>query len=277
MEDRMKRITEWIGVAMLAAAPAIAQVPSELLQGTPSRPDSVAKPPARGQAKDFGTGNFYTSIDSFGMTPFSSDMLPQRTITTGLWCSLPSTESRAVGQVILPHGVDIQVFRVWANDNTGTDDMLVTLQSACLPDAVGGLPTLTTLATVTSAGAGGSFTSADVVAGTVLADNTSCTYQVIVRFGNTNAACEDSLFFYKARVQWDRMIPLAPAVASFVDVPTNAQFFREIEALADTGITAGCTATEFCPDQFVTRRQMAAFLARALGLQPSNIPDPANP
>ena len=54
--------------------------------------------------------------------------------------------------------------------------------------------------------------------------------------------------------------------ARFTDVPTNAQFFREVEALAESGITLGCTATTFCPDAPLTRRQMAAFLARALGL-----------
>jgi hypothetical protein len=36
--------------------------------------------------------------------------------------------------------------------------------------------------------------------------------------------------------------------------------------MKESGITAGCTANEFCPDLAVTRRQMAAFLARALGL-----------
>ena len=67
-------------------------------------------------------------------------------------------------------------------------------------------------------------------------------------------------------IRWKRQISPAPATASFSDVPFNAQFFAEIEALKASGITAGCTATQFCPDTTVTRRQMAAFLARALGL-----------
>ncbi len=236
------------------------------------------KPLAGEREKDFGTSNFYTAIDSFAMTPFASDFLAIRgSVTGGLSCTNASTESRAVGQVILPHGVDIEVIRVWANDNSVSDNMQITLQSSCLPDSAAALPTVTNLGTVTSGGSLGAFTDSAVVAGTVLADNQSCTYQVVVRFGNTVNACDTALTFYKARIQWDRLIPLAPALASFTDVPTNAQFFREIEALADTGITAGCTATEFCPDVFVTRRQMAAFLARALGLQPPTIADPANP
>jgi hypothetical protein len=41
-----------------------------------------------------------------------------------------------------------------------------------------------------------------------------------------------------------------------------------IESLAAAGITQGCNPPlndRFCPDKSVTRGQMAAFLARALG------------
>ena len=60
----------------------------------------------------------------------------------------------------------------------------------------------------------------------------------------------------------------APAVATFDDVPTGHPFFALIEALAAAGITGGCSTTPplYCPDGFVTRKQMAAFFARALGL-----------
>jgi hypothetical protein len=50
------------------------------------------------------------------------------------------------------------------------------------------------------------------------------------------------------------------------DVPTTHPFFRFIEALAASGITAGCDAGSFCPDDPVTRGQMAVFLVAALGL-----------
>ncbi len=61
----------------------------------------------------------------------------------------------------------------------------------------------------------------------------------------------------------------APALASFNDVPSNDFGFQYIEALKLSGITGGCQAVPplFCPDSFVTRRQMAIFLAKALGLQ----------
>ena len=40
----------------------------------------------------------------------------------------------------------------------------------------------------------------------------------------------------------------------------------DINALAAAGITVGCTATDFCPEDLVTRAQMASFLRRALGI-----------
>lgn len=43
-----------------------------------------------------------------------------------------------------------------------------------------------------------------------------------------------------------------------------------IEALVAEGITSGCAAGLFCPDEALTRGQMAAFLNRALTLAPGN-------
>ena len=59
-----------------------------------------------------------------------------------------------------------------------------------------------------------------------------------------------------------------PAMATFNDVPTGHPFFQFVEALAASGITAGCGAAPplYCPDAPLTRGQMAVFLAKALGL-----------
>jgi len=61
----------------------------------------------------------------------------------------------------------------------------------------------------------------------------------------------------------------APAVATFTDVPTNDFAFQFIEAFNAAGITVGCNVSppQFCPDSNVTRREMAVFFAKALGLQ----------
>lgn len=56
------------------------------------------------------------------------------------------------------------------------------------------------------------------------------------------------------------------------DDTTTSVFVNSIRWLAATGITQGCGPREFCPNDAVTRGQMAAFMARALKL-----PAPATP
>src|SRR5690606_13960383 len=61
----------------------------------------------------------------------------------------------------------------------------------------------------------------------------------------------------------------AQAVDEFTDVGPGHVFVSDIAWLADEGITRGCNPPandRFCPDDPVTRGQMAAFLVRALGL-----------
>ncbi|HEY7862076.1 MAG TPA: S-layer homology domain-containing protein, partial [Thermoanaerobaculia bacterium] len=69
-----------------------------------------------------------------------------------------------------------------------------------------------------------------------------------------------------AYVVYRLQVSPAPASATFADVPTTHPFFRFIEALVDSGITAGCGGGNYCPDQPITRGEMAVFLAAALGL-----------
>jgi S-layer family protein len=69
-----------------------------------------------------------------------------------------------------------------------------------------------------------------------------------------------------ARLRWQRQVSPAPQAASFNDVPTGDSAFQFIEALVASGITVGCGGGNYCPDAPLTRRQMAVFLAKALGL-----------
>ena len=56
-----------------------------------------------------------------------------------------------------------------------------------------------------------------------------------------------------------------PATASgpFIDI-TGSVHEADIDALVAQGITFGCSVDHFCPDDPVTRGQMASFLTRAL-------------
>jgi hypothetical protein len=51
----------------------------------------------------------------------------------------------------------------------------------------------------------------------------------------------------------------------FTDVPNSHTFHDEIANLSDARITTGCTPTTYCPENTVTRGQMAGFLNRGLG------------
>ncbi len=52
----------------------------------------------------------------------------------------------------------------------------------------------------------------------------------------------------------------------FNDVPPDHPFAGEVVGLVELGITTGCSTVNYCPNQFVTRAEMAAFLVRALDL-----------
>jgi len=49
----------------------------------------------------------------------------------------------------------------------------------------------------------------------------------------------------------------------FTDVPVGSFEFDQIQKLYELGITTGCGGGEFCPNETVTRDQMAVFLIRA--------------
>jgi hypothetical protein len=80
------------------------------------------------------------------------------------------------------------------------------------------------------------------------------------------APAPDNEYFAWVEVHWHRTVSPPPAVATFNDVPTSHPFFQFIEAIHAAGLSAGCGGGNFCPDQPITRRQEAVFLAKALGL-----------
>lgn len=66
------------------------------------------------------------------------------------------------------------------------------------------------------------------------------------------------------------LFPLAALAHTgyFGDVPHTAQFHSEINEIGGAGITTGCTAgtpPNYCPDDNVSRKAMAAFMSRGFG------------
>jgi len=136
-------------------------------------------------------------------------------------------------------------------------------------------------ATVTTVVAGAGDNNVDfvdinvpAVSGCFSVGSASLGYQVAANTGHifnlfvdwNGAAIDGSVALGGAEVWWHRTVSPAPATASFADVPPSHPFFQFIEAIHAAGITAGCGGGNFCPDQPITRKQEAAFLAKALGL-----------
>jgi hypothetical protein len=63
-----------------------------------------------------------------------------------------------------------------------------------------------------------------------------------------------------------RALNLAPTSTDYFTDDDGTIFESDINRLAASGITKGCSSTTFCPDATITREQMAAFLDRALVL-----------
>jgi hypothetical protein len=60
---------------------------------------------------------------------------------------------------------------------------------------------------------------------------------------------------------------LAPCEGIFNDVVSSNPFCSHIEALYNAGVISGCISSAFCPQNTVTRGQIAKFLSNAFGLQ----------
>ncbi len=125
---------------------------------------------------------------------------------------------------------------------------------------------------LTDLGVGAYTTSHNGCGEIVITDLTSLNYQVnyynnqlilfadIGELNGTQAIAGVNLFY---RLQ----VSPAPPTSDFNDAPTTSAQFQFIEALYASGITAGCGSGNYCPNNPVTRGQMAVFLAKALGLQ----------
>ena len=174
-------------------------------------------------------------------------------------------EDFADAQVNLPTGANIQAGPVVGQRHERRSDMAVFLFEVCHPGFSAGAPPSSRLegprdprrraragtSRTSSAGSGGATPSttgtARYIAAGALRRDTGLTLQ-------------------KIRYQWARQVSPAPAVATFLDVPTGHAQFQYIEALVAAGITAGCGGGNYCPGNNLTRGQMAVFLSLALGL-----------
>ncbi|MCH7667835.1 MAG: S-layer homology domain-containing protein [Acidobacteria bacterium] len=84
---------------------------------------------------------------------------------------------------------------------------------------------------------------------------------------NTNFCPGESVTRGQMAAFLNRALDLPPATTDHFNDDNTSIFESDINALAKAGITMGCGESSFCPQDTVTRGQMAAFLARAFNLQ----------
>ncbi|HEY7111777.1 MAG TPA: S-layer homology domain-containing protein [Thermoanaerobaculia bacterium] len=166
-----------------------------------------------------------------------------------------------VAPLVLPNGALVSFLDLyWYDSDPGPNEVLAELRMFSGPTPP---PVETLLADVRSSGSGGYGYSFKVISPPVQIDNNN-RYLIYVSNAVWNGA--EARAFGGVNVWYRLQMSPAPATATFGDVPKNFLYFRAIEALAASGITGGCGSGNFCPNQNVTRGEMAAFLARALGL-----------
>jgi S-layer family protein len=179
--------------------------------------------------------------------------------SSGVAVAVGFSSARLAGSIHLPAGVLLKSATIYYFDENAAAD----------PDNASFWATGT---------GGGSFELATVTFPTGSPSGTSVTVNFppntrvnndLNHYGFTVTLHAPAQLLYRVAIRYQREVSPAPGTATFSDVPPSHLFYQFIEALAASGITAGCSAPpnpNFCPDAPLTRGQMSVFLSRALGL-----------
>ena len=186
----------------------------------------------------------------------------------GSYCS--STEDypdaqEGVAQLTVPEGAALLDLHFWAYDEDPTYGLAFNVYEFC-QGAGFNPPTTTLLGSGSTVGSGGYY-DGTVYLNSYKVNNRDCGYSARVIFIGPSLQCVgEKLRLLKLQASCVSQVIQSPTIATFVDVPSGHSFFQFVEALAKSGITGGCGNGNFCPDQTLTRGQMAVFLAKGLGL-----------
>ena len=220
---------------------------------------------------DFGTQDLEADVISFlSFFPGSSTSYSSSAVTGTRWDTEGGEELAA--PVVLPNGARLESFSVYYYDaNPGVSaDLNFSFCRHWRHADTGANPESDCVATFIASGAPG-YAVGELP---VPAEFQNFLRRADVDDDGTVDSIDYSVYVFtypdtaiaSVRVNWRRQVSPAPAVATFNDVPAGHPQFQYVEALAASGITAGCGGGNFCPDASLTRGQMAVFLAKALGL-----------
>ena len=246
-------------LALLVTAPAAAQdsPPSIAPQAITVVPSAAIGSPEYGT-----TALTYEQVPAAGFTPFvSSSTYSLTAVNSGQALRTSVNPGQYFGAAVrIPSGALVKYLELDACDNTASTGYVQA--SLIESDRLGNVTAFAPF--ILSDGTGCKFLSEDLTALNMVADNLTKRYWLAAYI---SAADGFQVGLAGMVVGYQLQVSPAPAVATFGDVPTNAPFFQYVEALAASGITGGCGSGNYCPNNPVTRGQMAVFLAKALGLQ----------
>jgi hypothetical protein len=224
---------------------------------TPSGPGGGSAEPV--EPRTYGTSipSVYT-IGEFDFTTYDSATTWKA--TAGVVERYLTTAGDLVASVHLPSGASITGIQIQGCDDSPTGALSATLFSTEIQSGVTHYTDYGSVGTSLSGMPGCGYYFSALSPSTI--DNRAQQYFVQLLTGEVDS----SVRFSAVRLFYRLQVSPAPANATFADVPTSFLYFRAIEALSASGITSGCGNGNFCPNQFVTRGELAKFLASALGL-----------
>ncbi len=262
------------GLLIIGVGAAQAQVPGDVAPPTPDLPGVAAGQEMAGpEAPDWGISDWHCYVIPGYAFNNLRDAQHGRTSGGYIYNSDTTAVSYFWDQTFhLPSGALVEAVRTFFYDADGSNDLTLSLYREAGSFSSGFTSTL--LLTVSSSGSGGYqgyWTTPSTPETVRNYDQSSSNYNhyLFVLTMNPSAGSFD-LRFGGVAVWYHLQVSPGPAIATFADVPTGHWAFKFIEALADSGITGGCGGGNYCPDNPITRAEMAVFLSAALGL---NWPD----
>jgi hypothetical protein len=216
----------------------------------------AAHPPSRDVASWGGSDRVLYHVGAFEFEPVSSS----QGFDTGPGRYSTPSGGFFVASLHLPSGARLTYFELDYVDSVALGNQVTLSLNVC--NFLGTSCTTYGPLESNNGPVGSNFITTDLTFNNIVVDNNGFAYDVVANTQSGNSANQ----ILGAYIGYKLEVSPAPVSATFSDVPTTHPFFRFVEALSRSGITAGCGGGNFCPDDPITRGQMAVFLAAALGL-----------
>ena len=239
-------------ISIAGVTPTMAQVPGGSRSGEP-----LASSIRGAERPDWGGSD--RILYAVGFSEFSpgDSSVTYSTSQRGRYSTVPYGFFHATPHIL--SGVLLTYLELdYCDSGAGDDVTLILLECSFLGDDCTQMATLDSGTSPT----GCDFVSADLTPVNYTTNNNS---RRLVLSATTFSGTSANVIV-GAYIGYKLQVSPAPGSATFLDVPAGHPFFRFVEALSRSGITAGCGGGNYCPDQPLTRGQMAVFLSVALGL-----------